>query len=61
MNAARLLEYFDRIAEAPDAVSRLRKFILDLAIRGKLVEQDQNDESASEMLKKIKHFNLQGR
>ena len=34
MNAARLLEYFDRIAEAPDAVSRLQKFILDLAVRG---------------------------
>lgn len=53
MNAARLLEYFDKIAEAPDAISRLRKFILDLAIRGKLVEQDQNDEPASELLKKI--------
>ena len=53
MNAARLLEYFDRIAEAPDAVSRLRKFILDLAVRGKLVEQDQNDEPASELLKRI--------
>jgi len=53
MNAVRLLEYFDRIAEAPDAVSRLRKFILDLAVRGKLVEQDQNDEPASELLKKI--------
>lgn len=53
MNAARLLEYFDRIAEAPDAVSRLRKFILDLAVRGKLVEQDPSDESASELLKKI--------
>jgi type I restriction enzyme S subunit len=53
MNAARLLEYFDRIAEAPDAVSRLRKFILDLAVRGKLVEQDPNDEPASELLKKI--------
>lgn len=53
MNAARLLEYFDRIAEAPDAISRLRKFILDLAVRGKLVEQDPNDEPASELLKKI--------
>ncbi len=60
MNAARLLEYFDRIAEAPDAVSRLRKFILDLAVRGKLVEQDPNDEPASELLKKIGLKHAQG-
>ena len=42
MSAQRLLEHFDRIAEAPDAVPRLRRFILDLAVRGKLVEQDTN-------------------
>ncbi len=45
--------HFDRIAEAPDAVPRLRRFILDLAVRGKLVEQDPNDEPASELLKRI--------
>jgi type I restriction enzyme S subunit len=43
MNAARLLEHFDRVAEAPGAVPRLRRFILDLAVRGKLVEQDVAD------------------
>lgn len=53
MNAARLLEYFDRIADAPDAIPRLRKFILDLAVRGKLVDQDPNDESASELMKRV--------
>lgn len=53
MNARRLLQHFDRIAEAPDAVPRLRRFILDLAVRGKLVEQDQGDESAVELLKQI--------
>jgi type I restriction enzyme S subunit len=37
MNPDRLLQHFDRIAEAPDAVPRLRRFILDLAVRGKLV------------------------
>ena len=46
MNADRLLAHFDRIADAPDAVPRLRRFILDLAVRGKLVEQDPNDEPA---------------
>jgi len=53
MNADILLKHFDRISEAPDAIPRLRKFILDLAVRGKLVEQDPNDEPASELLKRI--------
>jgi type I restriction enzyme S subunit len=53
MNAAQLFTHFDRISEAPDAVSRLRGFILNLAVRGKLVEQDPKDEPASELLKRI--------
>src|SRR5262245_17194428 len=53
MNAIRLLQHFDRISEAPDAIPRLRQFILDLAVRGKLVEQDPNDELAEELLKRI--------
>jgi type I restriction enzyme S subunit len=53
MNAALLLQHFDRIGEAPDAVARLRRFILDLAVRGKLVEQDPNDEPAAELLERI--------
>ena len=54
MNAARLLQHFERISEAPDAVARLRRFILDLAVRGKLVEQDPGDEPASELLERIR-------
>lgn len=53
MNATQLLEHFDRLAEAPDAVPRLRRFILDLAVRGKLVEQYLDDEPASALLKRI--------
>ncbi len=53
MNAELLLEHYERIAEAPDAIARLRRFILDLAVRGKLVEQDPNDEPACELLKRI--------
>jgi type I restriction enzyme S subunit len=53
MNADRLLKHFDRISEAPDAIPRLRRFILDLAVQGKLVGQDPNDEPASELLKRI--------
>ena len=53
MNAHRLLALYDYVADAPDAVSRLRRFVLDLAVRGKLVEQDPADEPASELLKRI--------
>jgi len=54
MNAQRLLQHFHRIAEAPDAVPRLRRFILDLAVRGKLVAQDASDEPAGVLLERIK-------
>jgi len=53
MNAERLLALFERISEAPDAIPRLRRFILDLAVRGKLVEQDPEDEPAEELLKRV--------
>ncbi|MER8499471.1 restriction endonuclease subunit S [Mesorhizobium sp. M0208] len=53
MNAQRLLAHYEKIADAPDAIARLRRFILDLAVRGKLVPQDTNDEPASELLKRI--------
>jgi type I restriction enzyme S subunit len=53
MNADRLLAHYHRIADAPDAIARLRRFVLDLAVRGKLVPQDPNDKPASELLKRI--------
>ena len=53
MNPAQLLAHFDRISEAPNAIPHLRRFILDLAVRGKLVEQDPNDEPAGELLRRI--------
>jgi type I restriction enzyme, S subunit len=53
MNAERLLAYYEQIADASEAIARLRRFILDLAVRGKLLSQDPNDEPASELLKRI--------
>ena len=50
MNAEQLLTHFDRLADAPDAIPRLRRFILDLAVRGKLVEQDPDDEPAARVV-----------
>lgn len=54
MNAERLLAHYERIADAPDAIARLRRFILDLAVRGKLVPQDANDEPASKIVARTK-------
>ena len=53
MNADRLFALYDHVADAPDAIARLRRFVLDLAVRGKLVEQDPGDEPAAELLKRI--------
>ena len=51
MNAEQLLfEHFGDIVDSPEAVSKLRKFILDLAVRGRLVEQDPNDGPAKKLL-----------
>lgn len=44
MNVQRLLQHYERIADAPDAIARLRRFVLDLAVRGKLVPQNAGDE-----------------
>jgi type I restriction enzyme S subunit len=51
VNAARLLRLFDRVADAPEAVSKLRAFVLDLAVRGRLSLQDPCDAPAAELLR----------
>jgi type I restriction enzyme, S subunit len=45
---------FDLLADAPNSVQKLRELILQLAVVGKLVPQDANDEPASVLLEKIK-------
>jgi type I restriction enzyme, S subunit len=49
-----LSEHLPLLASAPDGIQKLRGLILELAVRGKLVPQDANDEPASELLKRIK-------
>ena len=46
-------EHFELLADAPNAVPKLREMVLQLAVRGNLVEQNQDDESAQELLTKI--------
>ena len=40
------------LAGAPDGIKKLRELILELAVRGKLVPQDADDEPASELLRR---------
>ncbi|MBO1047332.1 MAG: restriction endonuclease [Dolichospermum sp. DEX182a] len=54
MKLGTFFEHFDLLAEAPNAVQKLRELILDLAVRGKLVSQDANDEPAAVLLERIK-------
>lgn len=49
-----LLEEFSTIFYRPEKVKKLREYILSLAVRGKLVEQDENDEPAKLLLERIK-------
>jgi type I restriction enzyme, S subunit len=53
MNPEVLLVHFNRISDAREAVPRFRQFIIDLSVRGKLVEQDHRDEPASELLERV--------
>jgi type I restriction enzyme S subunit len=53
MDFKTFLENFDAIAEAPGGIPKLRSLILDLAVRGKLVAQNPEDEPGDELFKKI--------
>jgi type I restriction enzyme S subunit len=47
------LQTLTTLTTRPDQIRTLRQTILNLAVRGKLVEQDPTDESAAELLKRI--------
>jgi len=51
--AEKLEKYFDTAFYAPEGIKKLRELILTLAMQGKLVPQDANDQPASELLKEI--------
>ncbi len=53
-NWRRICENFDLIYDNPENVEKLRKAVLQLAVQGKLVEQNPEDESASVLIEEIK-------
>ena len=44
-------KHFDTAFAAPDGIKKLRELILTLAMQGKLVPQDPNDQPARELLR----------
>ena len=50
---------FDVIAEAPGGIERLRELVLQLAVRGKLVPQDADEEPATVLLDRIREERAQ--
>ena len=53
MNHEIFFENFELLVNAPNSVDELRELILQLAVKGKLVPQDLNEETASVLLEKI--------
>ncbi|AKB54844.1 hypothetical protein A9239_12055 [Methanosarcina sp. A14] len=54
MNPDVFFENFELLADAPNGVQKLRELILQLAVMGKLVPHDPNDEPASILVERIK-------
>ncbi len=48
-----LFDNLESLIDAPNGIEKTRELILQLALQGKLTEQDPSDEPASELLKKI--------
>ncbi|HDC4807410.1 TPA: restriction endonuclease subunit S [Enterobacter kobei] len=58
-NWARIYQHFDTLFITEVSIDALKQTILQLAVMGKLVPQDPNDEPASELLKRIEQEKAQ--
>ena len=55
----RISEHFDVLFTTEDSIDQLKQTILQLAVMGKLVKQDPNDEPASKLLERIEAEKVQ--
>ncbi len=53
MSANLLLREFERTADTPEAIGHLRQFVLDLAVRGRLVPQLDGEEPARALVQRL--------
>lgn len=58
-NWARISQHFGTLFTTEASIDALKQTILQLAVMGKLVQQDPNDEPASELLKRIEQEKAQ--
>ena len=58
-NWVRISQHFDTLFTTEASIDALKQTILQLAVMGKLVPQDPNDEPASELLKRIEQEKTQ--
>lgn len=58
-NWARITQHFDTLFTTEASIEALKQTILQLAVMGKLVPQDPDDEPASELLKRIEQEKAQ--
>ena len=56
MTADLFLKNFGYLADAPNGIAKLRELILQLAVQGKLVPQDNNDEPVRMLIQKINNI-----
>ena len=54
MDKDTFLERFGHLAQGSNGIKKLRELILQLAVQGKLVEQDENDGLGHELLSRIR-------
>lgn len=57
MTLETFFEKFDLFADAPGAVAEMREFVLELAMRGKVVDQDPSEGDGFDLLKLIRQEN----
>jgi len=53
MTRSQFFQHFDLLADQPDAVAKMRSIVLQLAVQGRLVRQNPEDQPARDLLAQI--------